>query len=286
MVKTNPLVSIGIPVYNRLPQTRRAIECILNQTYKNLEIIISNDCSPNPEMYTMLDEYAAKDKRIKLTHQPVDLEIYGNYHFVQAEATGKYFMYGQDDDWWSPDCIELLVNDLESHPDQMVSMPTSKFMEESGAEWATFKFNDMNIVRFIYGEKCPFIWMGMWKTDLLRQFDYSDKEEPGKDIIISAEALLSYPIGYVEKAVYYKTIYHGKAQKYIKDKPFCHFTMYGIMLYRIAISKHAKRKYLLLILAPMSLVAIVRLYSAYLLFKLPLNHPVRRTVRKVVGIFK
>lgn len=275
-----------MPVYNRLETTRRSIESIRNQTYKNLEIIISNDCSPNPEMYKMLDEYAAEDSRIKLTHQPVDLQIYGNYYFVQQAATGKYFMYGQDDDWWSPECIELLVKDLESHPDQMVSMPTSKFMEESGREWSSFRFDNTNIVRFLFGEKCPFVWMGMWKTDLIREFDYESREIPGKDIIISGEALMSYPIGYVEKAIYYKTIYHGKAQKYIKDNLFCHFTMYGTMLYRIATSKHAKRKYLLAILIPASLVAIVRLYSAYLLFKLPLNHPFRVAVRKAVGVFK
>ena len=112
-----PLVSVGLPCYNRPEMLRRAIECILNQTYKNLEIIISNDASPNPAVKPMLDEFAARDSRIRLYHQPVDLECYGNYYFVQQQATGPYFMYAQDDDWWEPEFVELLVDNLENHPE-------------------------------------------------------------------------------------------------------------------------------------------------------------------------
>ncbi|MBU4370171.1 glycosyltransferase [Patescibacteria group bacterium] len=43
------LVSVGIPTYNRPESLRRTLECITSQTYKNLEIIISDNCSPNQE---------------------------------------------------------------------------------------------------------------------------------------------------------------------------------------------------------------------------------------------
>lgn len=123
--KTEPLVSVGLPCYNRPEMLKRAIDCMLNQTYKNIELLISNDCSPNPEVYRLLDEYAAKDSRIRLWHQPVDLAVYGNYYFVQSHATGPYFMYLQDDDWWEPDSIELMVKDLEAHPDNALSIGRS-----------------------------------------------------------------------------------------------------------------------------------------------------------------
>jgi glycosyltransferase involved in cell wall biosynthesis len=277
-----PLVSVGMPVYNRLPQTKRAIESILNQTYKNLEIIISNDCSPNPEMYKMLDEYASKDSRIRLFHQPIDLECYGNYWFVQKTATGKYFMYGQDDDWWEPEFIELLVDNLEKNPENAFALSRSRYVDEDGKLWQEFRFDDQGTISFIYGEKSPFVWMGVWRLDRLREFDYTGADVHGKDIIVAAESLLSYPFGYVDKLLYSKTLYHEKAQKYVKDKPWCHFEMYGNLLYRVAISKHVKNRGWLVILIPASCVAIVRLYAAQVLFLLPIDHPIRKAVRKVL----
>jgi glycosyltransferase involved in cell wall biosynthesis len=193
--KINPLVSVGMPVYNRLEPTRRSIESILNQTYKNLEIIISNDCSPNPEMYKMLDAYALNDSRIRLFHQPVDLQCYGNYWFVQKTATGKYFMYAQDDDWWDSEFIERLVNILEANPDFIFALSRSMYVDDKGNDFQEFAFNNQSLIAFIFGEKAPFVWMGLWRNDKMRQFEYTSDEVHGKDLIIAAEVLLSGPLG-------------------------------------------------------------------------------------------
>lgn len=58
-----PLISVIIPVYNVEKYLRECLESVINQTYKNLEIICVNDCSPDssPEI---LEEYAKKDRRI------------------------------------------------------------------------------------------------------------------------------------------------------------------------------------------------------------------------------
>jgi glycosyltransferase involved in cell wall biosynthesis len=260
---------------------KRAIDCIRNQTYKNLEIIISNDCSPDPSIRPMLDEYAAKDKRIRLWHQPVDLQCYGNYNFVLKQATGKYFMYAQDDDMWDSRYIELLVDNLENHPENAFALSASAYVEPDGKIWQEFKFNNQSTIAFIFGEKIPFVWMGLWRMDKIRLFDQDPYETHGKDIIIAAETLLSFPFGYVDKLLYFKTIYHKKAQDYVKAKPWCHFEMYGHLLYRVAVSKHVKNKAWLFVLVPASCAALVRLYAAQVLFLLPVDHPIRKTVRTV-----
>ena len=276
-----PLVSVGLPCYNRPESLKRAIECILNQTYTNLEIIISNDASPNPAIKPMLDEYAAKDKRIRLFHQPVDLNCYGNYDFVLSQATGEYFMYAQDDDLWEPEFIEALLSDLLIHPEHAFAVSKSQYIDDKGEPWQEFRFENKNIISLIYGERAPFIWMGLWRTKILRQFDYPIGEVHGKDIVIAAEALLSYPFGFVDKLLYSKTIYHDKAIEFIERKPFCHFEMYGTLLNRIATSKHVKNKGWLLVLVPVSGAAICKMYMAAVLFKLPLMHPIRKGVRKI-----
>jgi glycosyltransferase involved in cell wall biosynthesis len=278
----NPLVSVGLPCYNRPESLKRAIECILNQTYTNLEIIISNDASPNPVIKPMLDEYAKRDQHIRLFHQPVDLQCYGNYDFVLSQATGEYFMYAQDDDLWEPDCIELLVRELIHNQEYAFAVSTSQYIEENGNPWQVFTFNNKNILSLIFGERAPFIWMGLWRTQILKQFDYPIGEVHGKDIIIAAEALLSCPFGYVDKLLYSKTLYHNKAIEFIEKKPFCHFEMYGTLLSRIATSKYVKNKSWLIVLIPISCAAIVKMYLAAVLFKLPLNHPIRKCVRSIV----
>lgn len=281
MMTEQPLVSIGLPCYNRPESLKKAIECILNQTYTNLELIISNDASPNPAVKPMLDEFAKRDQRIRLYHQPIDLQVYGNYYFVQEQATGKYFMYMQDDDLWEPESIELLVQNLEQNPQNEFVIAKSEYIDEQGKSWQIFDFTNQNKLTFIFGEKAPFVWMGLWRIDKLRNFDYDGKEVHGKDIIVAAEAIISYPYGYIDKLLYHKTLYHEKASDYINAKPFCHFTMYGNMLKEIATNPHVKNRGWLLILIPASCVGIIRMYSAYLLFQLPVDHWFRSFIRKV-----
>ena len=71
-----PLVSVGIPTYNRPDGLRRTLECITGQTYRNLEIIVSDNCSPNPDADKVGKEFAQKDPRIQ--------------YFRQKENTGGF----------------------------------------------------------------------------------------------------------------------------------------------------------------------------------------------------
>jgi len=257
----DPLVSIGMPCYNRPEMLRRAIECILNQTYKNLEVIISNDCSPNPEVVALVEEYAAKDNRIRLFHQPVDLGCYGNYQFVLQQATGKYFMYAQDDDTWEPECISKLVSMLESNPEYALAISSVRFVGSQGV-YATYKFTNENSVSLITGEKVAFLWMGVWRTDALRLFDRDGDDIHGKDIIIAAEAILSLPYGTVDEVLYNKTLYYDKALKYVIDNPLCLLQMYKHFILRTTQSKYipTRNKLKLIVIIPTFGLRVVMMY--------------------------
>jgi glycosyltransferase involved in cell wall biosynthesis len=258
---TEPLVSVGMPCYNRLEQLRTAIECIRNQTYKNLEIIISNDASPNPAIYPMLDELAAQDTRIRLFHQPKDLGCYGNYYFVLQQATGKYFMYAQDDDTWEPDCIELLVKALESHPESGMAIPTVEYVC-SNQHYASYQPVKRNLIFLITGEKIAFFWMGVWRTDVLRQFDYDGEDIHGKDIIISSEAVLAVPYEHVDKILYHKTLYPNKARQYVEDNPLCLLQMYKHFILRTTQSEYIplENKLKLFVIIPSFGLRVVMMY--------------------------
>ncbi|MFA7245496.1 MAG: glycosyltransferase family 2 protein [Candidatus Magasanikbacteria bacterium] len=113
--KSQKLVSVGIPTYNRPEGLKRVLECITNQSYKNLEIIVSDNCSSYSEVVEVLLEFSAKDKRIKYFIQKENKGVSFNFDFVLKKATGEYFMWASDDDEWENNFIEVCVNLLEEN---------------------------------------------------------------------------------------------------------------------------------------------------------------------------
>ena len=111
-----PKVCVGIPVYNGEKFLRSALECILNQSYENIEIIISDDASTDSTK-NICKEYMEKDSRIKYMQQIKNLGGLLNFNFVLSQAKSKYFMWAEVDDKWEPEFIEKNVAVLESNPD-------------------------------------------------------------------------------------------------------------------------------------------------------------------------
>jgi len=108
-VDNQPLVSVGIPTYNRPDGLRRTLEHITAQTYKNLEIIISDNCSPGDEVEKVIHEFSSVDPRIQYHRQPENIGLSRNFGFVLRQAVGEYFMWAADDDEWDPSYIEICL---------------------------------------------------------------------------------------------------------------------------------------------------------------------------------
>lgn len=111
------LVSIGLPTYNRPEALRRCLEMISAQTYKNLEVIVSDNASEDAGVKEIAEDFARKDPRIKYFRQERNLGLLVNTEFVLQKAAGEYFTWISDDDWRSPEFIELLVAELEKRAD-------------------------------------------------------------------------------------------------------------------------------------------------------------------------
>ncbi len=104
------LITVIIPVYNVEEYLHRCVESVCNQTYKNLEIILVDDASPD-NCPKMCDEFVKKDKRIKVIHkQNEGLGLTRNAGLLVA--TGEYVTFIDSDDWISPNHIENLYNAL------------------------------------------------------------------------------------------------------------------------------------------------------------------------------
>ena len=102
-----PLVSIILPVYNAQNHLARCIGSILDQTYKNIELIILYDGSKDHSL-PVCEEFRAKDSRIVL----VDKENSGvsdTRNLGLKLAGGEYVQFVDSDDYIDPDFTQLLV---------------------------------------------------------------------------------------------------------------------------------------------------------------------------------
>lgn len=116
MISENILVSVIIPTFNRFITLNNLIESILNQTHKNIEIIVVNDGSTDKRYYQENDNF----KIVNLIHLPTNSKIlfgFPNIGYVINQglkiANGKYMCFIGDDDLFMPTKIEEQLKILE-----------------------------------------------------------------------------------------------------------------------------------------------------------------------------
>ena len=116
-----PKFSFVMPTYNTAPNL--LVECIdsmLNQTYKNFEICISDDNSPNEEVRTILSHYAEDHDNIKVTFRRRNGHISANSNSAIALATGDYIVLVDHDDIVPDYALFMVAHYLNQHPEAQV----------------------------------------------------------------------------------------------------------------------------------------------------------------------
>lgn len=105
-------ISVVMPVYNVEKYIKQSIQSVLNQTYKQLEIILVDDGSKDTSG-NICDEYAKKDNRIKVIHKE-NGGLSSARNVGIDNATGKYIMFIDSDDFFENNSCELLYNEIVS----------------------------------------------------------------------------------------------------------------------------------------------------------------------------
>ena len=105
------MISVIVPVYKVAPYLRQCIESILNQTYRDLEILLIDDGPPD-ECGDICNEYGKKDERIKVIHTN-NRGLSAARNLGLREATGDYIGFVDSDDWIEPEMYEVLLTLLE-----------------------------------------------------------------------------------------------------------------------------------------------------------------------------
>jgi hypothetical protein len=110
------LVTIGIPAYNRPGGLERTLRSVLAQDHPEVEVLVSDDASPDAAVQEVALQFASADARVRVIRQPHNLGHAGNYQFVLEAARGEYFMWLSDDDWIDPDYVGRCLAALRADP--------------------------------------------------------------------------------------------------------------------------------------------------------------------------
>lgn len=117
---TDPLVSVVLPMFNRSKSVRMSAGSIIDQEYKNIEIILVNDGSED-DSGKICSELKAKDSRIRLINLPINSGVGFARSIGNKVATGKYIATMDSDDFSYPDRLYKQVKYMEEHPEISIS---------------------------------------------------------------------------------------------------------------------------------------------------------------------
>lgn len=164
-------VTIGIPVYNGQDQLAECLDCLVEQTFSDFEILIFDNASTD-KTQEIIEEFAARDRRIKYTRRPENVGPVKNFISSLEEATSPYFMWRAHDDISSLDYIEKLVDALKRNP--TAALATGAIQFERPGKPANIFFPAIpkrrglsGILKLMFGSHAGWYY-GIWKTGTLK----------------------------------------------------------------------------------------------------------------------
>lgn len=169
-------ITIGMPVFNDIDFIEASLLSILNQTFENFRLIISDDGSSDGSA-DICKQYAEKDKRITYIRQPQNLGISKNMEFLLTKADTPYFMWAGDDDLYHKDFIKTHVTSLSASPEAIVSFNRYELIDDKSFSYKVIDANYTSnsrffqLLKFIFIENDGFGY-GVFKTDKIKSVKF------------------------------------------------------------------------------------------------------------------
>ena len=192
-----PLVSIIVPVYNRGETVARCLDSILDQTWRQIEVILINDGSTD-DTWSVLQRYGEQDERIVLINKP-NSGVSDSRNFGMESAHGEYIQFVDSDDWIPENATEEYVRAIEDSGSDLVIADyyriRGKQIHQSGdiREAGTYtrtrfaEFMMENAGDFYYGV----VWNKLFRRRLIEdhRLSFDDKLAWCEDFLFNLEYL-------------------------------------------------------------------------------------------------
>lgn len=165
-----PLFSIIMPVYNApISYLKKAIESVQKQAYENWELCIADDASTDQKIKQLLNEYAVKDKRIKVVFRKKNGHISEASNSALELATGNYIVLLDQDDELRPHSLFMVANAINNNKELEIIYSDEDKIDEQGNRFDPYFKTDWNKDLF-YGQNM-ISHLGVYKLSLVRKIN-------------------------------------------------------------------------------------------------------------------
>ena len=215
-----PLISIIVPVYNTEKYLRRCLDSLVNQTFKDIEIIIVNDASQG-NCKEIIEEYQKKDNRIKYIEHSENKSLLQARKTGNIASTGKYIMYVDSDDEIEINACEEIFNVIKNEDYDIVSFGTKVISNDKTKfiQWALstnrFKIDSKFLLCEVINQK---ISHNMWNKVFHRRIIEKVIENISDIQIMNAEDMLQCLIAF----------YFAKSYKVIQKHLYIYYADIGL----------------------------------------------------------
>ena len=235
-MNSQPKISVIVPVYKTEGLLDRCVESIVGQTYKNLEIILVDDGSPD-NCPAMCDEWAEKDSRIRVIHKE-NGGVSSARNAALDIATGDYIGFVDSDDWIEPEMYSSLIQKI-SESGKNIALCSYYAVEISGERYECRCVVDKEVLdkddyfRFIVlGGDGGYIWNRLYDADILKEVRFDEDIWYSEDLLFNFKtAQKSNGAAILDKIEYNYVQKRIKEQAWVmNDHSFDSMTAFEIML--------------------------------------------------------
>lgn len=195
-IKKKPKVSIGLPVFNSEKYLSKTIKSILNQSYGNIELIISDNASTDSTPMICAD-FKKKDNRVKYYRNHRNFGVVENQNKVASLATSKYFKWTSSSDFIGHEFIQNCVKVLEADHEVILCSTSTIFIDENDNIIRKVK-EDYNLtddepyeryLKLFNASRLNNMYNGVLRNEILKKV-HPEKKYLGADNVLMFELVL------------------------------------------------------------------------------------------------
>jgi GT2 family glycosyltransferase len=233
-----PLISFVTPVYNTPePYLRAMIESVIRQTYPRWELCLADDASTAPHVRPVLEEYRARDPRIKVVLRDSNGHISAASNSALGLATGDFVALVDHDDEIPPDALYWVVKELNDHPDAALLYSDEDKIDFGGARIMPYFKCDWNYDLFLSHNLITHL--GVYRADIVRQIGgFREGLEGAQDYDIALrfiERIEPSQIRHIPRVLYHWRMLPGSTSVGAGQKD------YAARRARLAVEEHLRR---------------------------------------------
>jgi glycosyltransferase involved in cell wall biosynthesis len=215
-------LSIGLPVLNGAAHLREALHSVLDQTFSDFELIISDNASTDGTEEICRD-VASSDQRVRYIRQPKNLGASANFNFAMNAATGYYFKWFAHDDVLAPTYFEKCLRVLDDSPTAAIVFPRRTYIDFHGKPAQPFvpdPIDSLDGISFkqlvqLPGGIFPRIVFGVARTSDWRR-TRGFRPCNAADLALVAEMRLIGEFREISETLFFQRIHHGSPEQIMR----------------------------------------------------------------------